>query len=209
MQEPLKGIIPSTCKWLIIRDTDCVPLNKKIAASNDDTKDVDTSGAQISVLFQDGYGIESTFLSEPDKLARLLTNYYNLNIAEQPNIQAEIDRLINVFSYGVKDITSPIHKPWKKHFDRQLKVRSGRVYRNLKAEDVLSLIEPSSIQYIMTKELMNKFLNDIHSFIISNYATCTQQALTSQSIFTHYYSWITGLNDIFDAHKSILTQIYS
>lgn len=25
----LKGIIPSTCEWLIIRDTDCVPLNRK------------------------------------------------------------------------------------------------------------------------------------------------------------------------------------
>lgn len=34
----LKGVIPSTCEWLVIRDTDCVPINKKIIAENDDKK---------------------------------------------------------------------------------------------------------------------------------------------------------------------------
>lgn len=205
----LKGIIPSTCKWLIIRDTDCVPLNKKTTAGNDDKKNVDTSGASISVLFQDGYGIESTFLSEPEKFARLLTGYYKLNITEHGNIRSEINHLADVFSSEVKNITSSIHKSWKKHFERQLEARTGRVYNNLTPEEVLSLIEPSSVQYIMTKELMNEFLGNIHNFVLANYAPCTHQALTCQSLFSYYYSWITGLNDIFEAHKLILTQIYS
>lgn len=204
----LKGIIPSTCEWLIIRDTDCVPINKKITAGNDDKKDVDTSGAPIAVLFQDGYGIESTFLSDPNKFARLITNYYELDVAEETNIHSEIGNLINAFSSNVKDITHPIHKTWKKHFERQIKVRSGRVYKGLTPEDVLSHITPTTIQYIMTKEIMNTFLQNLHSAISSNYPTTTKPALTSQSIFSYYYSWLTGLNDMFDSHKSILDQIY-
>lgn len=205
----LKGIIPSTCEWLIIRDTDCVPINKKITAGNDDKKDVDTSGAPIAILFQDGYGIESTFLSDLNKFARLITNYYELDVVEETNIYSEIGNLINAFSSNVKDITHHIHKTWKKHFERQIKVRSGRVYKDLKPEDVLSHITPTTIQYIMTKEIMNIFLQDLHSAISSNYPTTTKPPLTSQSIFLYYYSWLTGLNDIFDSHKEILGQIYS
>ena len=109
----------------------------------------------------------------------------------------------------MKDITHHIHKTWKKHFERQIKVRSGRVYKDLKPEDVLSHITPTTIQYIMTKEIMNIFLQDLHSAISSNYPTTTKPPLTSQSIFLYYYSWLTGLNDIFDSHKEILGQIYS
>ena len=46
---------------------------------------------------------------------------------------------------------------------------------------------------------MNIFLQNLHSFISSNYPMIAKPALTSQSIFSFYYSWLTGLNDIFDA----------
>ena len=205
----LKNLLPPTCEWLVIRDTDCVPINKKITAGNDDKKDVDTSGAPISVLFQDGYGIESTFLSDHSKFARLITNYYELDIAEQANIQSAILNLINTFSTNVKDITHPIHKKWKNHFERQLKVRSGRAYKDLRPEHVLQHITSNTIQYIMTKDIMNEFLMNLHSNVSSTYPTITKPELTSQSIFTYYYSWLTGLNDIFDAHIDILNHIYS
>lgn len=205
----LKGIIPSTCEWLIIRDTDCVPLNRKTAAGNDDKKNVDTSNAPISVVFQEGYGIESTFLADPNKFARLITNYYELDVAEEGNVSTEISRLTSVFACNVKDITNSLHTNWKKHFERQIKARSGRVYNDLKPEDVLTLITPTTIQYIMTKDIMNIFLQNLHSFISSNYPMIAKPALTSQSIFSFYYSWLTGLNDMFDAHKLLLAQIYS
>lgn len=205
----LKGIIPQTCEWLIIRDTDCVPLNKKATAGNDDKKNVDTSNAPISVVFQEGYGIESTFLSDPNKFARLITDYYELDVAEIGNISSEISSLANTFAYNVKDITNPLHMAWKKHFERQIKARSGRVYNDLKPEDVLTLITPTTIQYIMTKDIMNIFLQNIHAFVLSNFPRVAKPALTSQNIFSFYYSWLTDLDDMFDAHKSLLTQIYS
>lgn len=34
----LKGVIPDSCKWLIIRDTDCVPCTRKESAGNDDKR---------------------------------------------------------------------------------------------------------------------------------------------------------------------------
>lgn len=205
----LKEVIPSTCEWLIIRDTDCVPLNKKVTAGNDDKKDVDTSGAPINVLFQNGYGIESTFLSDPDKFARLITDYYELNAAEQTNIRAEITNMINSLCSNVKDVTHPIYITWKKHFDRQLSKRSGRAYKDLIPGDVLTHITATTIQYILTKDIMNIFLRDLHAYVATNYPSITKPVLTSQSIFQYYYSWMTGLTDIFDAHMEILNQIYS
>lgn len=121
----------------------------------------------------------------------------------------EISRLTSVFACNVKDITNSLHTNWKKHFERQIKARSGRVYNDLKPEDVLTLITPTTIQYIMTKDIMNIFLQNLHSFISSNYPMIAKPALTSQSIFSFYYSWLTGLNDMFDAHKLLLAQIYS
>lgn len=61
----------------------------------------------------------------------------------------------------------------------------------------------------MTKDIMNIFLQNLHTFISSNYPMIAKPALTSQSIFSFYYSWLTGLNDMFDAHKLLLAQIYS
>ena len=205
----LKGLIPSTCEWLVIRDTDCVPINQKILAGNDDKKNVDTSGAPISVIFQDGYGIESTFLSDHNKFTKLVTAYYGLNSSEESNISSEINRLIINYSNDVKNVTHSVHKEWKKHFERQIKARSGRVYDQLKIEDVLIHITPATIQYIMTKELMKTFLLDVHNYISTNYSTITVPTLDCQNIFTFYYSWISGLNDLFDAHKDLLDQIYS
>ena len=34
------------------------------------------------MFFQNGYGIESTFAAEPDKLAKLLCSYYSLENSE-------------------------------------------------------------------------------------------------------------------------------
>ena len=205
----LKGIIPDSCKWLIIRDTDCVPCNKTISAGNDDKKYMDTS-AEVKVMFQNGYGIESTFASDPEILARLLTNYYGLPEIEKQNVKVFIDEVSREFDMKSKLITDiDVHQELKKHFERQIKQRSGRTYDNLKFEDVLRHITANNIQYVLTKNIMDKYLNEIHNKIVSAYSNISAQALKNDSIFTYYYSWISSIDDIIPSHKLMLEEIYS
>lgn len=204
----LKSIIPQSCKWLIIRDTDCVPCTRKVAAGNDDKRDMDTT-ADVKVLFQDGYGIESTFAAEPAKLARLLSNYYELDIANIAMVERSISETSNDFNVQVKDCTNTnIHQELEHHFQRQMKKRSGRVYQHLEFRDVLCNISAANIQYIMTKSIMDKYLGSIHLKIQSLFPEVTKPALTHDSIFGFYYSWISSINDLYECHKAILSELY-
>lgn len=205
----LKQVVPTNCKWLVIRDTDCVPISRKVTAGNDDKKNVDVSGATIEVIFQEGYGVESTFLTDPDKLARMLADYYGSVHVTETAIRLQIGMLNVSYSTRVKDITNPIYGEWKGHFDRQLKFRRGRVYHDLQPVDVLSQINDGTVQYIMTKGILDKYLVELHNYIIGLDTTITKPALNHQTIFTYYYSWMNSLNDMFDAHKMILHKIYS
>lgn len=206
----LKGVIPDSCKWLIIRDTDCVPCTKKISAGNDDKKDMDTS-AEVKVLFQDGYGIESTFAAEPRKLARLLGRYYALNDSAYVTIETYISEISSEFARRVRDVTdTEVYSELEKHFNRQIKNRSGRTYKNLQFRDVLAVISSDNIQYIMTKEIMNKYLRAIHDKIAIEFPQAASiTPLDKDSIFAEYYSQINTVDDLLDCHKNMLDEIYT
>ena len=206
----LKGVIPDSCKWLIIRDTDCVPCTRKESAGNDDKKDMDTS-ADVKVLFQDVYGIESTFAAEPRKLARILGRYYLLDDSVHTTIETYISETSSDFSRRVRDITdTELYGEFENHFNRQIKNRSGRTYRSLQFRDVLAVISSNNIQYIMTKGIMNKYLKAIHDKIVIGFPqTASMTPLDIDSIFTEYYSHINTVDDLLDCHKTILDEIYT
>ena len=206
----LKNIIPSNCKWILIRDTDCVPCNKKESAGNADKKNVDTNGAEFKVLFQDGYGIESTFATEPDKLAKLLCSYYGLENSKEDEIKDIILEVNEDYYSKVRDVLNvEVHQELEKHYNRQKEARSGKIYDNLKFTDMLSQISASNIQYIMTKNIMSRYLETIHTKIVNNYSSISAEKLTHETIFTYYYSYISCLDDMFESHKTILQEIYS
>lgn len=206
----LKNIIPSNCKWILIRDTDCVPCNKKESAGNADKKNVDTNGAEFKVLFQDGYGIESTFATEPDKLAKLLCSYYGLENSKEDEIKDIILEVNEDYYSKVRDVLNvEVHQELEKHYNRQKEARSGKIYDNLKFTDMLSQISASNIQYIMIKNIMSRYLETIHTKIVNNYSSISAEKLTHETIFTYYYSYISCLDDMFESHKTILQEIYS
>ena len=219
----VKEIIPQNCSWLLIRDTDCVPLDQQAEAADADTKSIDTRGVPISVVFQDGYGIESSFLSEKDKLARLMADYYELSEvdpAAQGHILKWIQDLSADFSKRVVTVVDPLYKEWEHVFQTQKDRREeNRVYKKLRKEDVLRQINESTIQYIMTKRIMNMFLKEVHQKVVSTYPHISKVQLGVQEgkkgkddyvdLFDYYYSWMKGLDDMFEAHKSMLCKVYS
>ncbi|MCB6622297.1 ATP-dependent nuclease [Mediterraneibacter sp. 210702-DFI.5.30] len=204
----LKGIIPTNCKWLLIRDTDCVPCNKKESAGNVDKKNVDTSGAEFKVFFQNGYGIESTFAAEPDKLAKLLCSYYSLENSEDVVENIIMETNAEYFN-KVKDVLNvEVHQELEKHYKRQKEARSGKIYDNLQFTDMLKEISATNIQYIMTKPIMDRYLESLHAGIVNNFSNISAVKLDHRTIFTYYYQQISCLDDMFESHKALLQEIY-
>lgn len=171
---------------------------------------MDTS-ADVKVLFQDGYGIESTFAAEPEKLARILGRYYMLDDSAYTTIETYISETSSDFARRVRDITdTELYGEFENHFNRQIKKRSGRTYRNLQFRDVLAVISSNNIQYIMTKGIMNKYLKAIHDKIVIGFPQIASiTPLDKDSIFTEYYSQINTVDDLLDCHKEILDKIYA
>lgn len=165
----------------------------------------------VKVLFQDGYGIESTFAAEPRKLARILGRYYLLDDSVHTTIETYISETSSDFSRRVRDITdTELYGEFENHFNRQIKNRSGRTYRSLQFRDVLAVISSNNIQYIMTKGIMNKYLKAIHDKIVIGFPqTASMTPLDIDSIFTEYYSHINTVDDLLDCHKTILDEIYT
>ena len=204
-----KGLIPADCNWLVIRDTDCVPLSKQDSAWSIDKKNVDTDAGDIDVCFQNGYGIESTFVAEPEKLSRLLCSYYGLDEAEVPNVESKLHQLNRDYFEKVQKITDSVCIEYQKHFERQKKVRGGKVYTDLELRDTLDELSEQNVQYIMTKKIVDMYLENIHEHIRNSYQSITVEKLNHDSIFSYYYTWISDSDDIFDSHTQILNKIYN
>ncbi|WP_373482736.1 ATP-dependent endonuclease [Acetobacterium sp.] len=110
-------IVFNEAKWLIIRDSDCLPISKQIRSGNK-SKDYITASNK-EVLFQKGYGIESTFISEQNKFSVLITAHYELDNTEIDNISEIISETINEYANNVRDCLNPVHTELLRHFNRQ------------------------------------------------------------------------------------------
>ena len=102
-----------------------------------------------------------------------------------------------------------VHQELKKHYERQKLARSGKIYDNLQFTDMLSQISPTNIQYIMTKNIMSRYLETIHIKIVNNYSNIETEKLNNETIFDYYYSKINSIDDMYECHKAILQEIYS
>jgi predicted ATP-dependent endonuclease of OLD family len=203
----LKDIVPLNCNWIIIRDTDCAPLNKRITVQNEILSSFPVANKQL--LFQQGYGIESTFISEKDKLTNLVKKYYNLcNEANINNTIEEILSQLNAEYYSkVCNVLDPIHQEFKKHFDRQKTNRREKIYKKIEFNDTLSQITPENIEYIMTKKILDLYLESLHDALATSY-TLTKPKLNHTTIFSAYYDLINSIDDFYNCHLNLIQLLY-
>ena len=108
------GIVPDSAKWIVIRDTDCVPISRQ----------PDVKGTNLGYLratnkdlyFQKGYGIESTFLTETDMFVKLILKYYSLNNTETLTVTSMVEDLNNTYAGKVLVSTDAIHEEFHSVF---------------------------------------------------------------------------------------------
>lgn len=199
------GIVPETAKWIVIRDTDCVPISKReqVKASNLGY----LRAPHKDLYFQNGYGIESTFLSEPENFVKLMLKYYELNETEALTVRTMVDNLNDSYAKKVLVSTDAAHEELETHFLRQKEERKEKIYETLRFQDMLREITPLNIQFIMTKPILEMYLGELHSKINHIYST-SKIALKRETIMEHYYNSITSIEDIFECHKELLELLF-
>ncbi|MDP3445463.1 MAG: AAA family ATPase [Ignavibacteria bacterium] len=200
----VKELVPATAKWTIVRDNDCLPMSKQNTAKEENIKNIDVHC--LSVKFQNGYGIESTFVSEPDNFTKILLKYYQIDESASGKINNIITDLNKSYENKVKNVTDSINKEFEKNFQRQKTNRREKIYNKLQFRDVLTEINPSNIQYIMTKGILDSYLGDIHNEIDAIYEIEVEK-LNSKTIFDAYYVSISSLSDFFECHLELLNSL--
>lgn len=198
------GLTQEDVKWIVIRDSDCLPLNMHNKSAKECKKYVPSDSKEI--IFQNGYGIESTFVTETEKLCLLLSKYYDIQEDISNDLKSKIEQLKEEYANDVGRINSEIYKSLKKHFERQKKKRSE--YMKLSFDDYLSPIleNKEKVQYILTKEFTDKFLLDIHAFLL-NRVTLNEEALNSSTIIDYYLDNLDSMEAFYECHLEIIRKI--
>lgn len=195
-------LVSEDAKWIIIRDSDCLPINMQSKSATMSKNYLTVSNKEI--LFQKGYGIESTFIAETEKLGALLVKYYELSDSDIDTVTQVITNLRLEFANEVLRVNSDLYKGLKAHFDRQKKKRTE--YKDITYDSMLACIDESNIEYIMTKGITNQFLCMIHTKLQEKY-TLPNEPLNCSSILIYYLNSIRDLNDLYDCHKELIQKI--
>ncbi|WP_321834343.1 ATP-dependent nuclease [Clostridium butyricum] len=197
----VKGVVSNDSKWIIVRDNDCLPPSKQIRAGNQNIKDLAVTNKEIK--FQNGYGVESTFISEPIKFSKILINYYELPIEELNNVRDIILELNGIYVNRVKSMMDEVNIEFESHYKRQKEKRQEKIYNDFEFRDILKEINSNNIQNIMTKRILSMYLEDLHEKLREKYSVIKGK-LTEKTIFDAYYSSINDLSDILDCHLELI-----
>lgn len=198
-----RDFVSEDTKWIIIRDSDCLPISKQRTSAN---KTYDYIGAvHKEIIFQKGYGIESTFITEKDKLVHLLIKHYELDISSYDLLFNVVNETINLFATNIKIVTNELHTKLEKHFKRQKSQRPE--YEKLEFRDMLAEISKDNIEYIMTKEILNQFLADVHNQVTGIFNNIQSDALNHNTLVTFYFGTLHNIDDMYDCHRDLINKI--
>lgn len=205
----LNNFVNPNTKWTIIRDQDCLPLSKNIRIANDHKRFIKIDNHNTStdnIIFQNGYGIESTFFTEIDKLSSLLINYYEIHIEGDKNeFRNKIIEKKSDFLHDIERHTSDLFQEFDRHLARQKQNRNG--YEDIIASDIIKDIN-GKIEYILTKQGIDKFLSEIHQEL-STIIPSGKKKLDHGKLIEFYFNNLDSEEKIYDCHKELVNKIFS
>lgn len=198
-----RDFVPETSKWIILRDSDCLPISKQAESKRKNKQYITAEHKEI--LFQKGYGIESTFVAEKENLTNLLIRYYELDGSDFETILSVVNETIEEYATNIRIITHELHIELESHFKRQ---KSRRVeYKDLEFRNMLCEIDKTNIEYIMTKNILNKFLISTHQKIETIFSDIQADALDNNTLITFYFGSMRSVNDIYEYHKELIFKL--
>lgn len=200
-----KNLVDRQVKWIVLRDTDCIPINKKTQVAGAIKNSIYFPNKDV--IFQDGYGIESTMFTDIDKLSGVIAKHYE-KIEAKEIIKSLICRLNEIYAQDIRDCTKPIYSVFNDNFRRQVENRKEKVYKELELGQILVQINKDNIQYIMTKKIMDMYLENLHELIADEGMDNQKIALTHKSILQEYLMSINSKEEFYTTHIDLLRSIY-
>ena len=210
----IKNLVPSECKFMTIIDTDCIPISRRDKWKQLICQNEKLGKYKLDLLFQDGYGIESTIFSEPEKLAKLLASYYKLPNSSISDIIRIIENTNKNFCTEIRNISTDSNAKMEDLMKEQIKWRSnvngGNIRKfldNISLRDMLSEITEDNIRFILYKDMIKRYLNDVHNQIteINNVLNNVPDV---SDLFKLYQASLTDLNNFFTCHRIMYEKIY-
>lgn len=208
--EKVKGIstIIKKKKIFILRDTDWTPISRIDECKNTIIKQIPVDDKNIRICFQNGYGIESSLISDIEEFFLFISKqYYDSRIDEYSDeIKKKIIQLNTRIADSCKKVNDKYYKKIKYSFEQQKKRRSKcKLYSSLCWDDIIKEIEPNTIQYIMNKEILQMYLNEVMQ-ILKLYDSEIVN-LDSKTIICDYLTYISAISqDAFKSHMSIVSE---
>lgn len=199
----MKPYVGQNVKWLYIRDTDCYPRYRINALKAKIEKSI-RQFVPFDTTFQNGYGIESTFMTSVSHLAKILR--YRYTFVSQEQIENIINNVNSYYNVNVHDPNNSLYTELEQSFNRQKKSRSN-LYKGLNYSDVLSNINNHCIQYIMTKTIANMYYEEIHNRILAIDQRESGVALTYGDVESLYLHNLYHDSDFYPFHINLIQQI--
>ena len=103
-------------------------------------------------------------------------------------------------------VGSRVYNELAKHFDRQKRKREN-IYNNIFFNDVLADINAGNIQFIMTKEIIHWYYEELHKRFCALDNTIHGNHLTSTDMLSLYNNSLHVLDDFYESHIAMFNEI--
>lgn len=206
LSQSYRRITKENISWILVRDTDFTPIRgfddfkRKVKTCIRDRNELD-------IIFQNGYGIESTLFGETDKFVEFIYKYYECNISKEiitPLVKDLNDKYLDECSR----IGTTVYNELKSKFEEQLRRRRDNdLYKTMNFEHFICDMN-NNIQYIMNKNIIDKYLADLDSNISILNSSLKYKTLTNKNLIETYIENIDSLNGFCNFHLDLLVKIY-
>ncbi len=158
--------------------------------------------SQKRVIFQDGYEFESSLFSNDEFIISLLNKHYSGHAVLS---ETTLNELKLIFFDARMRYDNDIHTKLSNNFIRQKESRSEKIYSKISFNQYLEDISLDKLHYIFCKDIIDKFLEEIHTKInLNSQIPAILVKQDSQSLFSLYLDSIVTESDIHPSHLNIL-----
>lgn len=196
-------LVGNEVNWLLIRDTDCLPISKigKLKVLIEKAMPIQNK----KILIQDGYEFESVYFSNIEKLNRIINMHYEIEMTILNGFVAEI---LGDLEKRIKNVTDPLYMQLEIDYKRQIENRKEKFYKESSLSEILQEINTDNIQYVMTKKNIDEFLKNLHEKITTEFENNNKSMLSNSEISDYYILSIANSEDFYIGHKELLDFVY-
>lgn len=158
----LINIVGNDKKLIIIRDTDFIPIDKIEGIKNKLKDLIPIPNNNISILFQNGYGIESVIFASFDILNDFISKHYSID--DRESISEKTTNIRDQIFAESSHVLSDVYKELSIDFSNQKQRRKDQEpYKKLEYQDFLKPLEIDTLHFLMNKKCIDEYFKRLET----------------------------------------------